>query len=55
MALKLKVLQKILLDEHTIIAFGDKNGCKNSIFINMNGIREFRKGKTKKTQRKENY
>ena len=52
MRLRLKVLETVSLDEHTIAAFGEKNRCKDSIFVYMNGIREYRKGNTKKENTK---
>ena len=52
MKLQLNVLQKVYLDDHTVMAFGEKHGYKDSILINMYGIREFRKGNTKKENTK---
>lgn len=47
-----KKVETIRLDEHTIFYFGIKNGFKDSIFVEFDGIREFRKGRTKKENTK---
>jgi hypothetical protein len=52
MKLRLKVLETIPLDEHTTFNFGVKHGYKDSIMIEINEIREFRKGNTKKENTK---